>query len=181
MTDRQLLDVVVFVYKRPFIPPNTVESHALPRRPKFFQRDLAFRGVSSRRNDGWNARYEPRRRPMILPVKPSRKWTEIDIHRTQAILLDEIKRQHACIGELASLTLQSRYEVIHTRELQLQDLGSVPIGKHALLGRVERQLCPRIDNLTDDRQPLHQDGGAQPGYGVLFSLKGRQIYQRRYQ
>lgn len=41
MTDRRLLNIVVIVYKRPFIPPNTVESHALPRRPKFFQRDLA--------------------------------------------------------------------------------------------------------------------------------------------
>ncbi|KAN0073799.1 hypothetical protein V8E55_012053 [Tylopilus felleus] len=30
MPDRWVLDILVFVYKRPFIPPNTVEAHALP-------------------------------------------------------------------------------------------------------------------------------------------------------
>jgi hypothetical protein len=128
-----------------------------------FSKRPSAQGVSSGRNDGQNERYEPRRQPTISLAKPSGKWTETDIHRTRVILLDEIKHQHASIGELTSLTLQSWYEFIHTRELQLQDLSSVPIGKYALLGRIERQLCPRIDNFTDDRQSLHQDGCAQSG------------------
>ena len=86
-------------------------------------------------------------------------------------LTDEILRHHANVGEPAVLTLQSRKEFIYARELQLQDMGSVPIGKYTLLGRVERQLYPRVDNLTDDRQPLHQDCGTQPGNGVWVWLE----------
>lgn len=160
MTNRREVYLIVIVYKRPFIPTETVEPHALPRRPKFFQRDLVSASSSSGRNDQSNGGYERKRQPTTWLVKPSGKSIETGVHQTRAILIDGISTS---TGDSVSLTLQSWYEFVHTRELQLQDLSSIPISKHTLLGRVERQLCPGIDDFADDRQPLQQDNGAQPG------------------